>query len=193
MLNLQTSSLSIILRVLWLLRLWIWCLFFLLGAGCGSNSTDGRDGKQICSHFIITTIFTSNLIGVVFARTLHYQFYVWYFHTIPYLLWHAEVIPVVVKIFVFCAIEIAFNVYPATAWSSGLLQVRSHCTKHFTALHCTTLHCTTLHCTTLHCTTLHCTTLHYTTPHHTTVDYHNYCFSKVRVLIAIRSPALETC
>ena len=132
----QISYLMIILHVPSQLRLWIWCLFFLSGAGCGNNSTDGRDGRQISSHFIITTIFTSNLIGIVFARTLHYQFYVWYFHTIPYLLWHAEVIPVLVKIFVFCAIEIAFNVYPATAWSSGLLQVKSH----HTALHCTALH-----------------------------------------------------
>ena len=42
-------------------------------------------------HFILTTLFTSNLIGVTLARTLHYQFYAWYFHQIPFLLYHAAV------------------------------------------------------------------------------------------------------
>ena len=80
--------------------------------------------RHVSSNFIITTIFASNFIGVAFARTLHYQFYVWYFHTIPYLLWHAVTIPVYVRYFVFLSIEIAFNVYPATWWSSLLLQVK---------------------------------------------------------------------
>lgn len=80
--------------------------------------------RDISGHFIITTIFMSNFIGIAFARTLHYQFYVWYFHTIPYLLWHTGSLPLLVKIFVFFSIEVAFNIYPATWWSSALLQVR---------------------------------------------------------------------
>lgn len=79
---------------------------------------------MLSAHFIITTIFTSNFIGIVFARTLHYQFYVWYFHTMPYLLWHAQILPTWVKFLVLMSIETSFNIYPATAWSSGLLQVR---------------------------------------------------------------------
>ena len=31
-------------------------------------------------------LFTSNLIGMTFARSLHYQFHTWYFHQIPLLL-----------------------------------------------------------------------------------------------------------
>lgn len=85
--------------------------------------------RNVSNHFIITTIFTSNFIGIAFARTLHYQFYVWYFHTIPYLLWHAVTIPVIARFIVFLSVEIAFNVYPATWWSSLLLQVSEENTE----------------------------------------------------------------
>ena len=78
--------------------------------------------KAIDPHFIIVTIFTSNFIGVVFARTLHYQFYSWYFHTLPLLLWHAR-LPNVLRVCVMAGIEVAFNVYPSTWWSSALLHV----------------------------------------------------------------------
>ena len=32
-------------------------------------------------------LFCSNLIGVAFARSLHYQFHAWYFHQLPFLLY----------------------------------------------------------------------------------------------------------
>lgn len=99
--------------------------------------------KDLSSKFIITTIFVSNFIGVVFARTLHYQFYCWYFHTLPYLLWHCmsdtssvpnsvnkdgygvlwAMVCVGLNVAWFVAVEVCFNVFPATAWSSVLLQV----------------------------------------------------------------------
>lgn len=77
---------------------------------------------NLAPNFIIVTIFTSNFIGVAFARTLHYQFYSWYFHTIPYLLWHIN-IPIIIKLFIFICIEIAFNIYPAIPLSSAVLQI----------------------------------------------------------------------
>ena len=82
---------------------------------------------DLSARFIMVTIFTSNFIGIAFARTLHYQFYCWYFHTLPCLLWHADskILPVFVKLALFVCIEVCFNVYPATAWSSALLQVQS--------------------------------------------------------------------
>ena len=51
------------------------------------------------------------------------QFYSWYFHTLPLLLWHCTDLPVPLKLVILGGIEYAFNVYPATAKSSTVLQV----------------------------------------------------------------------
>lgn len=87
--------------------------------------------RQLSAPFVVITIFVSNFIGVVFARTLHYQFYSWYFHTIPYMIWHSlhysgseeNIAAVSLGFLIMATIELCFNVYPATWWSSLLLQV----------------------------------------------------------------------
>jgi len=43
--------------------------------------------RKLTPTEILGTLFESNFIGIVFARTLHFQFYVWYYHTLIYLLW----------------------------------------------------------------------------------------------------------
>ncbi|XP_076328557.1 dol-P-Man:Man(5)GlcNAc(2)-PP-Dol alpha-1,3-mannosyltransferase-like isoform X1 [Tachypleus tridentatus] len=49
---------------------------------------------------VLLPMFTANIIGIAFSRSLHYQFYVWYFHTLHYLLWcttlknHSQIMPV---------------------------------------------------------------------------------------------------
>eukprot|EP00606_Chrysophyceae_sp_TOSAG23-5_P000567 GSChrysophyteH2.ASY1.ANO1.1157.1 assembled CDS len=72
--------------------------------------------------FIVVTILTSNFIGVCFARTLHYQFYSWYYHSLPLLLWHTQC-SAWLSVALCAGIEVAFNVYPSTAFSSALLQI----------------------------------------------------------------------
>ncbi|EIW70538.1 hypothetical protein TREMEDRAFT_68105 [Tremella mesenterica DSM 1558] len=67
-------------------------------------------------------LFTSNLIGMTFARSLHYQFHVWYFHQIPLLLylggaWGNPILGPCLWIM----IEYAWATAPSTNFSSGIL------------------------------------------------------------------------
>jgi alpha-1,3-mannosyltransferase len=73
-------------------------------------------------RFVLTILFTSNFIGVVFARTLHYQFYSWYFHQLPFLLHQARV-PGLLAVFAMAVVEACFLTYPATPLSSSALTV----------------------------------------------------------------------
>jgi len=80
--------------------------------------------QQLLSPTYITaTLFVSNYIGICFARTLHYQFYAWYFHTLPFLLWYTDCYPIIIRLVILFSIEMAFLTYPATAVSSLVLQL----------------------------------------------------------------------
>lgn len=71
---------------------------------------------------ILLPMFTSNFIGMCFSRSLHYQFYVWYFHSLHYLLWTTN-LPVVLRILLLGVIELCWNTYPSTELSSSMLHV----------------------------------------------------------------------
>lgn len=70
----------------------------------------------------ILPIFLANLIGVICSRSLHYQFYVWYFHSLPYLTWCTDY-NWLLKFLLLGLIEFAWNTYPSTVLSSGLLHL----------------------------------------------------------------------
>ncbi|CAN1137732.1 Dol-P-Man:Man(5)GlcNAc(2)-PP-Dol alpha-1,3-mannosyltransferase [Linum perenne] len=76
--------------------------------------------KKIKEEHILTTMFVGNFIGVLFARSLHYQFYSWYFFSIPHLLWTTR-FPSFVRLLLFIGVELCWNIYPSTAYSSALL------------------------------------------------------------------------
>lgn len=81
----------------------------------------GKSGRAVLSHQqILTAVFTANFIGIICARSLHYQFYSWYFHSVPFLLWQTK-LPVVLRLALFAVIEVAWNVFPSTPLSSSVL------------------------------------------------------------------------
>jgi alpha-1,3-mannosyltransferase len=70
---------------------------------------------------IVRVLLTSNFIGIVFARSLHYQFYSWYFHSLAFLCLVAARMHAALAVALLVAIEIAWNCYPSTPLSSALL------------------------------------------------------------------------
>jgi len=62
-------------------------------------------------------LFTGNFLGIMCSRSLHYQFYVWYYHTLPALLWLTP-FPWFVKGAILLTIEVVWNIYPSNQWSS---------------------------------------------------------------------------
>lgn len=66
---------------------------------------------------LLCMAFTSNVIGVMCSRSLHYQFYAWYFHQVPLLLWFSK-LPLVVKLGLPVCLEWCWNVFPSTPQSS---------------------------------------------------------------------------
>jgi len=87
----------------------------------------GWSGKTpISADDIIYTMFTCNLIGILFSRSLHYQFYSWYFHTLPYLVWLAKwegsmTYTTVAKGVILATIEVCWLTFPSTVNSSWAL------------------------------------------------------------------------
>lgn len=81
---------------------------------------------DILAQLFILPMFIVNFIGVVCARSLHYQFYSWYFHSLPYLLWSNNY-SVIVRFLILALIEMCWNTYPSTELSSALLHACHVC------------------------------------------------------------------
>ncbi|KZV97652.1 glycosyltransferase family 58 protein [Exidia glandulosa HHB12029] len=76
--------------------------------------------QRVSADHALTLLMTSNLIGIAFARSLHYQFYSWYAQQLPLLAWRTR-LPVPVRLALLASVEYAWNVYPSTNMSSGIL------------------------------------------------------------------------
>ena len=81
---------------------------------------------RVSPNYILTTILTANAIGVLFARSLHCQFYAYIALATPFLLWRSGMHPVL-QYSLWAAQEWAWNVYPSTNFSSlvvvGILSI----------------------------------------------------------------------
>ena len=65
----------------------------------------------------MTSILTSMAIGMLCARSLHYQFYAYIAWSTPFLLWKAGLHPILIYA-IWGAQEWGWNVYPSTDTSS---------------------------------------------------------------------------
>ena len=81
-----------------------------------------RSAQPVTAESILSTLFVSNFIGIACARTLHYQFYSWYYLSLPFLLWQETKYPLVIRLALLLCIESSFLTFPATFWSSMILQ-----------------------------------------------------------------------
>lgn len=76
--------------------------------------------RDVTPRFIMTAILSANAVGLLFARSLHYQFYAYLAWATPYLLWRSGVHPAV-QYALWAAQEWAWNVFPSTPASSGVV------------------------------------------------------------------------
>jgi len=72
--------------------------------------------------YVATVLMTSNLVGIVFSRSLHYQFYSWYAQQVPLLTLRTR-LPGLAKLVIIGAVEYAWNIFPSTPLSSSILLV----------------------------------------------------------------------
>jgi alpha-1,3-mannosyltransferase len=84
----------------------------------GHEPRDQDDiARRITPNFIMTTLLTATAIGMLCARSLHYQFYAYIAWTTPFLFWRAGFHPIL-QYALWAAQEWAWNVYPSTPVSS---------------------------------------------------------------------------
>lgn len=100
-------------------------LFFLLVRwfGCSPSrwmrAPEGGDSPRV----IALALFAANFVGIVFARSLHAQFWTWYAHSLP-LLGAESALGMPLALPLLAGMDFAFGyVWPTTDFSSGLLQV----------------------------------------------------------------------
>ncbi|TDZ31375.1 Dol-P-Man:Man(5)GlcNAc(2)-PP-Dol alpha-1,3-mannosyltransferase [Colletotrichum spinosum] len=76
--------------------------------------------SRVTPRYILTTVLSANVLGLLFARSLHYQFYAYLAWSTPYLLWRSG-LPAYLVYPLWAAQEWAWNVYPSTNASSQVV------------------------------------------------------------------------
>ncbi|ORX35727.1 putative Dol-P-Man:Man(5)GlcNAc(2)-PP-Dol alpha-1,3-mannosyltransferase [Kockovaella imperatae] len=96
----------------------------ILQRGLSRPSQAPAQAKDLPPHHIPLVLFTSNLIGITFARSLHYQFYSWYFHQLPLLLFLGfRCGPKAIAVVIWVLTEFVWSKSPATPGTSMTLLV----------------------------------------------------------------------
>lgn len=86
-----------------------------------NNFLTGRHhGVVLHPSFIMTVLLTTLAIGLLCARSIHYQFFAYLSWASPFLLWRAHYHPALIyALWIFQ--ELAWNVYPSTNLSSAVV------------------------------------------------------------------------
>uniref|UniRef100_A0A1X7TPW9 dolichyl-P-Man:Man5GlcNAc2-PP-dolichol alpha-1,3-mannosyltransferase n=1 Tax=Amphimedon queenslandica TaxID=400682 RepID=A0A1X7TPW9_AMPQE len=80
------------------------------------------NGSMATSEELVYCMYVSNFIGLMVSRSLHYQFYVWYYYTLPILMVWAR-INTLISMLLLVGMEYCWNVFPSTVYSSLLLHI----------------------------------------------------------------------
>lgn len=76
--------------------------------------------SRVTAQYVTTTVLSANVMGLLFARSLHYQFYAYLAWATPYLLWRSGAHPIL-QYALWAFQEWAWNVFPSTPASSGVV------------------------------------------------------------------------
>ncbi|KAI1503692.1 glycosyltransferase family 58 protein [Biscogniauxia marginata] len=85
-----------------------------------SPQEEPQIASRVTPEYVMTTILSANVIGLLFARSLHYQFYSYLAWSTPYLLWRSGTNPVI-QYGLWALQEWAWNVFPSTSTSSSVV------------------------------------------------------------------------
>lgn len=78
-----------------------------------------RVSDDMSPSYILSTLITSNLVGVLCARSLHYQFYSWFYWSVPYAAYtFSKSYGIIPALLIWAAEEWAWLQYPSTSLSS---------------------------------------------------------------------------
>lgn len=78
-------------------------------------------GEVTCISHVLT-LFESNIIGVAFSRSMHYQFLPWFFFTVMFVLFHTR-LPTAISLVLLWGVQYGFEVYPPTPLSSMFVMI----------------------------------------------------------------------
>ncbi|KOS23196.1 Dol-P-Man:Man(5)GlcNAc(2)-PP-Dol alpha-1 [Escovopsis weberi] len=77
--------------------------------------------RVVTPDYILSAVLSANVVGLLFARSLHYQFYAYLAWATPFLWWRASSGNFVVDVCLWAAQEWAWNVFPSTSTSSAVV------------------------------------------------------------------------
>lgn len=106
-----------------LVTLSLWA-YYRVGRRLDWSQFPPKPNTRLTGDGIVRIMAESNMIGIICARSLHYQFYSWYLHLIPFMAASQKRMSYyrgATALVLFMGIEWAWNVFPSTLSSSLVL------------------------------------------------------------------------